>query len=420
MSGILKSRDNMITQPKSSFSATGSNVPKTPNSVKSPQSFRVPSIQQSQKATGGDHTPRDPVAAMWKAQMLSGMQPTRFSRSPVDFPFFRDQIRTHLESALLTDAQRVEYLPKFVTGEALEVVKRNRGCSFNNIMKTLEERFGQTIRITQACIEDLVAGPRLSYGDNIGLMNSSEKLNTATKILQGDIEREANVATNLKRTVSRLPNDLIIIWQNENYEIVKSGRSPRLKEIAAFVKRQASIRNDPVFGGQMLKRENKDPKVSPKLPIKNPTIGAMDLETKSPAPVSRSCGVCKSKRHKFQHCPIIKKCDHVAVQRQYAASCGFFFNCGIERPGHGSGLCPKPPTYSKCPGRHHSFLHTDKVQDRRRPSPSDYKESNDKGDKPPATPHPTSHEGVNTSRTASANSNKLEPIPISSAGSSTS
>ena len=55
-------------------------------------------------------------------------------------------------------------------------------------------------------------------------MNFSEKLNTATKILQGDIECEANVVTNFKRIVSRLPNDLIIKWQNENYEIVKSRR----------------------------------------------------------------------------------------------------------------------------------------------------------------------------------------------------
>lgn len=89
----------------------------------------------------------------------------------------------HLESDLLTDAQRVEYLPKFVTGEALEVVKRNRGCSFSDIMKTLEERFGQTIRVTQACIEDLVSGPKLTYGDNILLLNFSEKLNGATRIL---------------------------------------------------------------------------------------------------------------------------------------------------------------------------------------------------------------------------------------------
>ena len=99
------------------------------------------------------------------------------------FPLFDDQIRTHLESNLLTDAQSVEYLPKFVTGEALEVVKRDRGCSFKDIMKTFEERFVQTIRATQACTEDLVAGPRLTYGDNIALMYFYEKLNTATKIL---------------------------------------------------------------------------------------------------------------------------------------------------------------------------------------------------------------------------------------------
>ena len=412
VSGILKSRDSMKTQPKYSLSGTESNAPKTLDSVKSSQSFRVPSVQQSQRATCSDHAPRDPVAAMWKAQMLSGMQSTRFNENPVDFPFFRDQIRTHLESDLLTDAQRIEYLPKFFTGEALEVVTRNRGCSFNDIMKTLEERFGQTIRVTQACIEDLVAGPRLTYGDCIGLMNFSEKLNTATKLLQGDIEREAN-------TVGRLPNDLIIKWQNENYDIVKSGRSPRLKDIAAFVKRQVSIRNDPVFGGQMLRRENKEPKSPPKLPTRNPTIGATDLETKPPAAGSRNCEVCKSKRHKLQHCPIIKKCEHVAVRRQYAASCGFCFNCSVERPGHGSGSCPEPPACSKCPGRHLSILHMDKAQDGRRPNPPYNKESNDKGDKPPATFHPTSHEGANTGQAASTNSDKPEPIPISSAGLST-
>ena len=56
----------------------------------------------------------------------------------------------------------------------------------------------------------IVAVPRLTYGENIGLVNFSEKMNTATKILQGNIEREANVATNFKSIVSRLPNDPII------------------------------------------------------------------------------------------------------------------------------------------------------------------------------------------------------------------
>ena len=420
VSRIPTSRDSVTTQPKPSSSAIESNARETLDSVKSSQSFRVSDFPQSQRPTRIDHTPHDPVAAMWKVQMLSGMQPTRFSGNPVDYPSFRDQIRTHLESDLLTGAQRVEYLPKFVTGEALDVVKRNRGSSFKDIMKTLEERFGRTIRITQACIEDLVSGPKLTYGDNIGLMNFSEKLNTATRILQGDVEREASVATNLRRIVGRLPNDLITKWQNENYEIVnKSGRSPRLKDIATFVKRQASIRNDPVFGGQMLKRENKEPKLPPKPPMRNPTIGATDLETKPPATGPKNCKICKSKSHRLQHCPIIRKCDHVAVRRQYAASYGFCFNCGIERPGHGSTSCPEPPACSKCPGRHLSLLHSDKAQDGRRPNPPNNRESNDEVDKSPVIPRPARAEGVNTGQTASTNPGKPETVPISSAGLST-
>ena len=97
VSGILKSQDSMKTQTKFSFRGTESYAPKTLDNVKSPQSFRVPSVQQSQRTTCGDHAPRDPVTVMWKAHMLSGMQPTRFSGNPLDFPFFHDQNHTYLE-----------------------------------------------------------------------------------------------------------------------------------------------------------------------------------------------------------------------------------------------------------------------------------------------------------------------------------
>ena len=56
-----------------------------------------------------------------------------------------------------------------------------------------------------------------------------------TRILKGDVEREASVATNLRRIVNRLPNDLILKWQTVNYELVKSGRSAGLKDVAEFV-----------------------------------------------------------------------------------------------------------------------------------------------------------------------------------------
>ena len=62
-----------------------------------------------------------------------------------------------------------------------------------------------------------LSGSELVPGDNVSLLNFSEKLNAATKILQGCVEREASVATNLRKIVNRLPNDLVAKWQTGNY-----------------------------------------------------------------------------------------------------------------------------------------------------------------------------------------------------------
>ena len=219
--------------------------------------------------------------------------------------------------------------------------------------------------------------------------------------------------------MNRLPNDLILKWQTVNYELVKSGRSARLKDVAEFVHKQASIRNDPVFGLQTFKRENKNTKLPPKLPVKNTTISTTGVDHKTPASENTEhCGICKSsKRHKLQECPIIKQCEHVAVRRQYAASCGFCFNCGLEKPGHGSGSCPDPPACSVCSGRHIPLLHSESNYGGRRFIPRNNRESNDKSDKPLATPKSPNSERGNATPTASGDKSdkSVRKVPISSA-----
>ena len=198
------------------------NAPKTPYSVESSQSLRVPSVQQSQRATCGDQATRDPVAAMWKAQMHSGMQPTWFNGNPVDFPLFRD---------LRTDAQRVEYLPKFVTGEALEVVNGNRGCSFNDIMKnpwgTLwSDNKGNASMNRRSC--------SLSKADLWGLY-------WTWTLLQKSFKATLNVKQTSQQTSSiLLAVFLMILSSNCKKKIVESGRSPRLKDIATLGTAQCS------------------------------------------------------------------------------------------------------------------------------------------------------------------------------------
>lgn len=338
-------------------------MPKTEN-------YRSSTHSSREEDGNNDNIPSDPVTAMWKIQLLNGITPTKFSGNPSEFPFFQAQVQAHLESRLLSDAQKVEYLPKFLTGEALEVVKRNRGCSFKVLMETLEDRYGQAIQISQACIEDLVSGPKITFGDSAGLLNFAERLNTATKVLTGRNEQEISVATNLKRIVNRLPNDIIGRWQIENYKITSRGEVARLKDIARFVKRQAAIKNDPVFGSTKQESICKDGKYTvdkscKKMDLtekpKPSTIAATSVDDSSgrPSVTLNNCEICKGPLHKLHQCPIIKGCDRLAVRRQFAASYGFCFNCGKRNPGHSSNICPEPPACPRCPGRHLEILHKD-------------------------------------------------------------
>ena len=60
---------------------------------------------------------------------------------------------TTLEDGLLSDAQKIEFLPKFVTGEAYDVVERSARCSYEDIVANLEDRYGQPATVAAACIE---------------------------------------------------------------------------------------------------------------------------------------------------------------------------------------------------------------------------------------------------------------------------
>ena len=107
----------------------------------------------------------------------------------------------------------------------------------------------------------------------------------------------------------------------------------------------------------------------------------------------------------------------MAVRRQYAASCGFCFNCGLEKPGHGSGSCPDPRACSVCSGRHIPLLYSESHYGGCRFIPRNNRESNDKSDKPLATPKSPNSERGNVTPTASGDKSdkSVRKVPISSA-----
>ena len=99
------------------------------------------------------------------------LQPTG---NPSDYPIFRDRLRDNLKDGILTDSQKLEFLPKYLAGEAYEVVERVSGCSYDAVLDILHARYGQPATVAAGCIENLTKGQKLSNNDYIGLQNFAE------------------------------------------------------------------------------------------------------------------------------------------------------------------------------------------------------------------------------------------------------
>ena len=168
----------------------------------------------------------------------------------------------------MSDNQKVEFLPKFLSGKALEVIERVLGCNYSVIIKTLEDRYGQPATVAAACIENLTQGPRLGNNDYKGLRNFEEQLESASKKLVGKYELEASTTSSLKQIIRRLPGYLVNKWGAFPYKIGENGGDTKLCDLAPFVKRQAAIKNDSGFVKLNLNEQKGRNEIRPEQPGK--------------------------------------------------------------------------------------------------------------------------------------------------------
>ena len=101
----------------------------------------------------------------------------------------------------MNDSQKLEFLPKFLSSEAYEVVERVSGCSYDSVLRILHERCGQPAAVAAPSIESLTKEPKLQNNDYNGLLNFAEQLEAASKKLSGHYELEANTMANLRQMV---------------------------------------------------------------------------------------------------------------------------------------------------------------------------------------------------------------------------
>ncbi|XP_048587898.1 uncharacterized protein LOC125571976 [Nematostella vectensis] len=344
----------------------GPSHPKDPIPERKPQINDQEAPPSSYRKTPFGFLPVNSTDIMLKLTMLQAMQPVKFSGNPSDFPNFRKRLRDNLEDEILSDSQKVEFLPKFLSGEAFEVVERVSGCSYSVIVDILEDRYGQPATVAASCIDNLTRGPRLNNHDYKGLRDFAEQLESSSKKLVGEYAIEASTISNMKQIVRRLPQYLVNKWGDVSYKIREKGGIPKISDLADYVKRQAAIKNDPGFVNLSMSENkgggDKRPEQGGKGKNyqKQTSVFKTDMEGSPPettmgkqAPI-KTCPCCQGE-HRLSDCANFKGRDlpgrwRLVKEKRLCHIC--------LRPGHMRDRC-HTTTFCNCKSerKHHTLLH---------------------------------------------------------------
>ena len=264
----------------------------------------------------------------------------------------------------MKDSQKLEFLPKFLSGKAYEVVERVSGCSYDSVLRILHERCGQPAAVAAACIESLTKGPKLQNNDYTGLLNFAEQLEAASNKLSGHYELEASTMANLRQIVTRLPKYLLNKWGEVSYSIREKGGIPRLSDLSKFVRRQAAIKNHPGFVAE------KKPERQNAMNIKGPTsnsrghtkaihtdleAGALSVNYQNPEKRNRRRCLRCSKDHELTECEQFIS-DEIQARWDIVEQNKLCHVC--LKSGHMRGRC-ESRIFCSCGSerRHHRLLH---------------------------------------------------------------
>ena len=79
-------------------------------------------------------------AVLLRLSTLQVLQAVKFSGNAANFLVFWRRIRDNIEYGLLSDAQKIEFLRNFVSGERCDVVARSAGCTYQDFVANVGDR----------------------------------------------------------------------------------------------------------------------------------------------------------------------------------------------------------------------------------------------------------------------------------------
>ena len=259
------------------------------------------------------------IANQQRLNSLPVQEPPLFNGNAFDYPAFT----TSFDAIILNNAKKgsdkLYFLNKYTAGKANEIVKGFLSLTENGYSmarKILDQRFGNPIKIGEACKGRLRNWPQISDGNSAALQDFADFLVHCEEAMRtSNAMAELNSSQILMESCAKLPSYSCIKWCRQARDMQKNlKKQANFHDFVIFVGEEAELAIDPIFSPDALKSLRKkvpdSRNINQKHSISKP-VSRVSLKTGSrllqndseeKKPPSLSCFLCKSNSHTLEKC----------------------------------------------------------------------------------------------------------------------
>ena len=282
---------------------------------------------------------------------------------------FKQGFRKIVADKCDNSADKLYYLEQFTESTAKQIVRSccnmaDTDAAYSRALKLLDEEFGNEHSHSNAYIEKLENWKQIKSEDGEGLRELSIFLTTCENNLESMTSLNyLNSPKEILSITTKLPFELKKKWREKTLHLMENNKPVNFKEFAKFIRFQAKLINQPIFGklkdvGQT--KETSQYRNKKSLATGTTTTDLNEME-KSYAGESLNkanlfCLYCKRNNHVLNKCYFFQKIEN-DKKIEFLKIQGLCFAC-LEK-GHSSRGCINRETCQKCKKRHPTVLHRD-------------------------------------------------------------
>ncbi|XP_077998381.1 uncharacterized protein LOC144451421 [Glandiceps talaboti] len=202
------------------------------------------------------------VITMMRELQLPKREMKKFGGDVMEFRKFIHQFKTRVEDNTQDDDERILLLEQYTIGEAKMVVEIythvDAKYGYPAAMKDLEERYGSRDVIAHAWIKKALDWETVQRDNAKALREFSVFLGECENELKSiDALELMGYLEYMRRLIAKLPMKLYYSWMSVVRKHREAGSTIKFTHLVSFVKDEAAIINDCIFGTDVMKRHAK-------------------------------------------------------------------------------------------------------------------------------------------------------------------